>query len=723
MRRLLKGRITRSMVDSVHERCPVTIPPHAFEVPALLEYMYSRRRLAAIAKCPLVELVQLWDSPYSEPIGSDDNDDDDNDDDNGNSSSDSSSNTGMRALLPSPALAKRLAEPKLRLVPEGLQLPSFFLFASDVPQFKHVVQLLLAGVPSLKQATAPLRLWLRMGIDDRNYQRTELSLHCDGGSDEPDPALEEPITLPMYWGLVAAMEGLTEALDFLVTVGAMDLAQWIRWVSLPKPSCVIIHGFREISGTERAIPTWHWLVSHGYVFPEDDCGLTVMILESACDYETFRHLFLEHDVPVLRAIEDPLARFSRYREVVWRFQDWLVHGHYDLLPVLMELELLDDTTVYMFLEYIYETDDLPSYHGKPLEQVLPAIMNAYHGMDRLDEVLDEGATINLSTAVGIACSLDLEHAIRLVNRHVEQPGLLDAVNSLPLLHQHVDLDALVDKTLGTLSDEEENMEDRENDFATIIMYAAHDGGTVGQAAARGLAKLSPFAHVQLFAWAIASLISQLHDSVRHIPALENAPPPPPAADGSSSSVVKVALEKLLPPALETVLTADKASSMHIDDLIHMGTSHSAESTYALSNDGWARLQDLSATDIALLDLLEHDPFDVPPIWGAARLALSVPAYVLDRVDAGDERLLWVWRLYLDAIKRDVKPAPIMLDSWSGYVRDLFLPEDRAAVRLVLQIMHQLFLKGRLPTYKAQIRYLIAQHPPLASAARSAGFDE
>ncbi|KAI9224586.1 hypothetical protein BC828DRAFT_412250 [Blastocladiella britannica] len=293
MKRLVFGLLEReSLQASLSPKLPATaleVPPHPLESPAVLDYLLSphRFRQRRVADQPLNEVVAEWDAPALPTNGREFN--------------------ARWAVTPSAHLAANLAPPALRPVPEALQLPGLFLYTSRLDLFEATVRRLLAVVPTLATARAPLAVWMRLGLDDRVCMRRILNLAPRTEFRATD------VTLLMYWALVAAMEGQVQAIEFLVREAGLDSVELTKWLGFHAPTIVLFGGLVQFSAADRVMPMWHWLVAHGYKYPESPLDPLTELIVNAAEYQTIRVLFLEHDLPTIRAMEDHEERRTRYK--------------------------------------------------------------------------------------------------------------------------------------------------------------------------------------------------------------------------------------------------------------------------------------------------------------------------------------------------------------------------------------------------------------------------
>ncbi|KAI9216165.1 hypothetical protein BC828DRAFT_409737, partial [Blastocladiella britannica] len=116
-----------------------------FSMHAVVDYILQPRRFRSIAHLSLDDVVREW---HVLPVFRE-------------------STKTWTFPAPEP-LTACLAAPRLRPVPEGLQLPGQYLLMGELDLFMATTRRLALLVPTLTSATAPIALWLRLGIDDRD---------------------------------------------------------------------------------------------------------------------------------------------------------------------------------------------------------------------------------------------------------------------------------------------------------------------------------------------------------------------------------------------------------------------------------------------------------------------------------------------------------------------------------------------------------------------------
>ncbi|KAI9215768.1 hypothetical protein BC828DRAFT_46721, partial [Blastocladiella britannica] len=124
MKRLVHGLLEREAQlsdDPSIGANPIELAPSPFLVPAVVDFMLQPRRFRSVAAAPLDEVMRAWDVPYV-PVP-----------DNPYS---------WTFDAPEP-LAAKLAAPRLRPIPEALQLPGLYLHTSEYERFKDVTRRLL----------------------------------------------------------------------------------------------------------------------------------------------------------------------------------------------------------------------------------------------------------------------------------------------------------------------------------------------------------------------------------------------------------------------------------------------------------------------------------------------------------------------------------------------------------------------------------------------------
>ncbi|KAI9219657.1 hypothetical protein BC828DRAFT_416324 [Blastocladiella britannica] len=189
----------------------------------------------------------------------------------------------------SPALATFFATPRLRPVPEALQVPLVFLLRGELDQFKDA-----------------------LGIDDQCVTRGVYSNTRDEGDN--DPPLEHRCTLPFHWATIAAARGQASVLEFMVAEGVLDPHAFMQFLSQNTPKDIVIGSPIRLSTEDRVLPTWRWL-------------------------ETLVFFFLEHDRPWLQSIADLRLRQVQCEHLCMVMQRQAAQGHHDLVPALIELEI------------------------------------------------------------------------------------------------------------------------------------------------------------------------------------------------------------------------------------------------------------------------------------------------------------------------------------------------------------------------------------------------
>ncbi|KAI9218794.1 hypothetical protein BC828DRAFT_407260 [Blastocladiella britannica] len=241
MKRLVRGLMYRT-IDFQQTLNDLMLVPSPFSVPAVADWLLLPCRFSRpIAHRPLDEIVREWDAPAIINVVGD-------------------------QWIPdtSASLASLLAAPRLRPV-----------FTGELDRFKDVVRRLASVSPTLATATAPVTLWMRLGLDDRNSPRTFFS---DLWDDDPPP-----ITLPMYWAAVAAAEGRAAILEFLTAeLRILDPRAFTTYLAQVSPSTYMVLSLMIIPSAERGMPTWRWLLAHEYQYPAEDCGiLAIMASDTA----------------------------------------------------------------------------------------------------------------------------------------------------------------------------------------------------------------------------------------------------------------------------------------------------------------------------------------------------------------------------------------------------------------------------------------------------------
>ncbi|KAI9222904.1 hypothetical protein BC828DRAFT_303455 [Blastocladiella britannica] len=274
------------------------------------------------------------------------------------------------------------SSPRLRPILEAIQLLALYLRMGKLDQFMDVTRRLAAALPLLTATRAPVSLWVRLGLEDRDAMcgLTSSSHDIEWGGME--------ITLPIYWATMAAADGCVSVLEYLVGKLGLEAEALTAYLSLCVPTTAVLKTLVQHASADGVMPTWRWLVAHGYHYPEEDCGpLTAFIASSAAEYNTVRTLFFEHDKSRILAVTDLVERLETYQDVVYALWNWTVKGHYDLFPELAKLRLLTPRNTFPYLAHAFNANDY-------VATTLPLIKSLSPWIDGgMDAIVDFGSCL------------------------------------------------------------------------------------------------------------------------------------------------------------------------------------------------------------------------------------------------------------------------------------------------------------------------------------------
>ncbi|KAI9224217.1 hypothetical protein BC828DRAFT_139706 [Blastocladiella britannica] len=673
LRRLLVG-----LTVSENRRSPTTgpvewvIPCHVFRVPAVLDFIGRCRRNNG----PLDDVVRSWDAPIERR------------------------GPNMYVAVPSPDLVARLAEPRLRLVPEGLQVPSLLLYDwehDDGANFRALVVRLVDLIPTLATATAPMQLWLRLGADERHTFRNYFSaVHA---ADEVAENLHAPVTLPMVWALVASVEGRVAALDFLVNSEYINLRLLIGWISSEAPSRALMHAWSMIPGPGRALNVWRWLVDRGYQYPSDRCGPMLQSIGWSCDYRTTRTLFMEHDLPLIRAVVDMHDRRLQFGNLAHCVRSWVVAGQCDILSTLAELGALNPSCAFFILE-------LMDTRANPMSPKLLLLLEACSYMDGgVMAVLDAGMEHHVDLALTIAqVVIPKETMGAFIARHSTRRGLLSALLQMPDLSDAVvdQLQAIVRHMFASTNNNPFHPH-ASDDAVELAMSAACDQTPGAKEAARFLSSLSLDDRVAMFASAVQTL-PNLHGSRHCIPAFAPQHWPP----------WQYALDQLLPSS-GSALTEATTSPTYTEQLIAKATGSRPATV-----DPWQHF-DVSVATLLASSVPRPLATILAPVWAVVRLSQVAPRLVITHARWTAHAAQWLWQLRLDQMLLIPAFQPRPVPNWQSTLRSFLSHKRETAARILVQI---LYLESQYNKKKEYTRPLLAigsRNPEVIEYARSAGF--
>ncbi|KAI9222899.1 hypothetical protein BC828DRAFT_377248, partial [Blastocladiella britannica] len=459
--------------ENSHTFCDLSSP---FTVPAVVEYMLRPRWFHSIAHLPLDDAMRAWGVPLIYQAYK--------------------KNWTFDAPEP---LAARLAAPRLRPVPEGLQLPGLYLLMGELDRFMNIVRRLASLVPTLTSATAAIGLWMRLGIDDREFTRKTLSAMRN----PPNELESARITLPMYWALLAAAEGRVQILDFLVAELEVDAHAMTAFLSHKLPTTFFLKSLVEFSAVTHVMPTWYWLVDHGYLYPADVCNLLSEFVGEAAEYETVRLLFEAFDKAHFFA--DP-ARPYHFRWQLPSFLGrWAKRGHVDMIHELARLGVFHPVPALGMLTW-----DVPGATMLPV--ILSVIPLVPGGADAVVTAGLEYHWHSKGRAIELAFALGSQTMTNLVVKHGQRLDVLEAILGVRGIQSRVDhmvlLHYLLEPYVKKDGLQRIGLELANKPQIKLLMRVLCDPGQLGVSAWNALDALSVPQRLQLFT-VMAALLPRL----------------------------------------------------------------------------------------------------------------------------------------------------------------------------------------------------------------------
>ncbi|KAI9222192.1 hypothetical protein BC828DRAFT_378989 [Blastocladiella britannica] len=461
---------------------------------AVVDYILQPRRFRSIAHLSLDDVVREW---HVLPVFRE-------------------STKTWTFPAPEP-LTACLAAPRLRPVPEGLQLPGQYLLMGELDLFMATTRRLALLVPTLTSATAPIALWLRLGIDDRDAVRRGFST-MNNPSNVMEPAR---MTLPTYWAVLAAAEGRASILDFLVAELNVDAHALMAFLSRKLLTSYFLKSLIQFSAATRVMPTWHWLIAHGYHFSAGEFGLLVIYAQHATEYETVRSLFHAFDKPNILADPVPSKRSN------WRLMSFLEHwarrGHVGLISELAELGALSPWLILQMLEW-----------NVPGATILPVIMSIIPlvpgGMDAVISAGLEPHKSNKDVVIKLAFLLGAQAMTNVVVQHGQRLDILEAILGVQGIQSRVDHVVLLHYLLEPYVKDGQRIgpELANESQIKLLMRVLCDPGQLGVSAWNALDALSVPQRLQLF-----TVIAAVAPRLTYVS--ESEDPAPVASVGSSYS--------------------------------------------------------------------------------------------------------------------------------------------------------------------------------------------
>ncbi|KAI9216294.1 hypothetical protein BC828DRAFT_441537 [Blastocladiella britannica] len=698
MKRLVLGLVVRDAEFQLYNNVPaqdLTLVPSPLSVPAIIDDTLHPRRYRAIADVPLDALIRAWDVPYVRFPA-----------------------THSWVMDAPEPLATRLNAPRLRAVPEALQLPGLFLLRGELDLFMGTTRRLAAVLPSLTTATAPVTLWIRLGIDDRKSTRSSLSVERAF----PGTLGTAPITLPMYWAMMAAAEGRVTVLDFLVAELGMDAHALAAYLSLQRPSLFFLKSLIQHSAADRVMPTWRWLLANGYQYPADQLGFLSVFVSHAAEYQTLRTLFVEHEKPRILAETDLAARLERFYGVTDCAWGWVTSGHFDLLAEFAELGLLIPRDTFEILKEVNARDQL--------DRLLPLTVSLSPRIEGgMAAVIDFGSLDNfweLRFAIQLAYQVWPDTFAQRMAEHGSRPSFIQALASLTDVHDKLDQKRLAVSVVVHLFGEDPlGSPDlpRVQGIGSLMLSALCDSGDLGASTWAAVHALSPAQRISLF----GVLCYELPTAEDLEPPLSDRPKP--GAWPAWQSV----LDRVLPSALDS--PADLSENVLVMGRIERGTiswmvpRHNPDGNSFAQHPGdidpWAT-DPPTVTVVVALPIDRHRRTDSMPLWIAARLCLLAPDVVLPAVKFTAKTPAWLWQLRLDRITTPVhglnawQPEP--LKNWATIVSAALASGRKQTALLAMRIArHEQAIDGDDKSAKVLLGLAKKRGPEVLELAREAGF--
>ncbi|KAI9219267.1 hypothetical protein BC828DRAFT_406836 [Blastocladiella britannica] len=554
---------------------------------------------------------------------------------------------------------------RLRVVPEALQLPALFLYAGDMIHFQRAVQSLISGIPSLATATASIRHWLPLCMDDDRLIRGPFP---GWASDEfIDDGLDKPVTLPMVWALLAAVEGRAAALDFVVleikVVASVDAL--ISWFSMLAPSQSIMYGFNALPTADRALPVWRWLVDRGYV----------MAILPRLDLFKYLQSMFGHESEVREGHGLPIG---------------------DLMPAISG-SYIRAVQYGMFINPGDAIRITSAAFPDRLQAVLVSTARDPSTLSAILEFSDEAAGATIDWDELMAALFEARFAAVADdddddNNNIRDPFEWDPKDSALLL------------SLAT---------------SAVASHARSSASrqAAAAAAARALDQLSPKSRLATFVYAATSTISLPHDlnTAGQFPDLPSDWP-----------AWQCILDRVLPPSADVdpkTIAAFVAGSL-ARRVIQRGTDPLRVRLSQLGKFGadtpWTAMDTLPLSQITTLAIPSAASAKLAPVWATAKLAVLAPTAMARAIEYTAAVAPWLWQLRLDVVVLQGSAAETALPPvrwWAGIAATMMRDEMPEAARVVVQNA----VADALPDFEQELRVLECQFPGVIGFAREAGF--
>ncbi|KAI9221281.1 hypothetical protein BC828DRAFT_405049 [Blastocladiella britannica] len=680
MKRLVRGLMSRQ-IEYQNTVGVVTVDlalaPSPFTVPAVVDDMLRPSRYRSIAALSLEEVVGKWNVPHAH-LGE---------------------SSAWMFDAPDP-VAARLASPRLRPVPEALQLPGLYLFTGELDRFFDVTRRLATLLPTLAIAKMPLTLWTRLGIDDREITRRRLSAIHNSSTGDTLPE----ITLPMYWAMVAASEGRASILEFLVTEIGLNAHALSAFLSLESITSYFLPLLVQFSADGRVFPTWHWLLDHGYHYPAEQCGLLVRFVARTAEYTTLSTFFREVDKPRILAVSDLVARKEQFQNVITSLWGWAPLGQFDLLLEFGQLGLLTVESTFHFLTWVKQAD-----HDRIGREISPVFSSLDGGVDALVEFGLTSSPGNVHRGILVAHLLQPDRFPERMLQNHDRPLFLDALMSIQSVQALIDHAALVASVLEQIGSDNGKGPDGAfraplvTGIGRLMLRSLCDPGPLGTSSWSAVHALSPALHMRLFGVLVHERLGL---------DFGDDDPPPAIPNHATSALVagwtawQFVLDGILPPSLasDRDLTGDANMVALLDQGVrgwrHHTTRHlrptennvprgpPGSGSQSESNNPWLVDQPTAAV-VAALAVDPNRYVAGLPLWVVARLCTLAPHVVLAAATFSPATPMWMWQLRLDAPTATPVPGVgriARLEDWEWILDKVLADERREVALLVLRVV-------------------------------------
>ncbi|KAI9223197.1 hypothetical protein BC828DRAFT_279694 [Blastocladiella britannica] len=714
MKRLLRGLANREYISHnwrFVNRVPVpdlVLDPSPFSVPAVVSYMLRAHRFPTVALVPLDEALRAWDVP---PVLDE--------------------RTYSWTMDVPEQLATQLAAPCLRPIPEALQLPGLYLYTRGFDLFKSTVRQLADLLPTLRTAKAPLQLWTRLGLDDRFTTRRDLAqLRID--DDQYMELVLEDITLPTYWAMIAAAEGHRAVLEYLVDELDLEARAFARFLSQQGPTTFVLQSLIQFAAADRVLPTWHWLVEHGYEYPAAECGPITKFVNRAVDYLTVRTLFLECDKPRILATTDLAERLEENQHIPSYIWPWAIEGNVDLITQFAELRILEPSSICGLLHWTLPSSTYLSLLAV-IEPLLPLIVG---GVEAIIAYCLRESSWDYGSSIRLIYHVQPDQFADMVAQNYQQKGFVNALMSINDVQDRIDLAALFTTVVEFLSTVEP-VNSAGMGYPTIygagmlVMHALCDIGDLGRSAGAAIDALGGAKRVLLF----VSLLQELPKLTYGTgPNEMPAPTLPAGAAPDGWPTWQCVLERVVPDLLES--PADLTENAEAMSLLSRGSrvwqvARPATGQLDVDRDtaGYAaRWADPPTAEVvASLPVDTDRPDYLHELWAAARLAILAPDVALAQAVFSGQTPAWVWRLRLDTLQQGGnEPTARRLSNWPALVaRVLACGGKHASALHIMQIAYEEQRIHGSPSvnYAGALHGMAKKWPKVLELAHEAGFED